>query len=67
MATYFGNIDKMVAAMRAFKGLYQTLFLCRRGFAEFTSQGLGGKELMQSPMEGSQDEFVMGRGYFLPD
>ena len=25
VATYFGNMDKMVAAMRVFKGLYKTL------------------------------------------
>ncbi|CAN4086382.1 unnamed protein product [Withania somnifera] len=42
MATYLGNMDKMVAAMRAFKGLYETIFLNRKAFAVFTSQGLKG-------------------------
>ena len=67
MATYFGNMDKMVAAMRAFKGLYKTLFLSRRGFAELTSQGLRGKELMQALWKVHRDEFVAGRGSALPE
>ncbi|XVE52182.1 hypothetical protein DITRI_Ditri02bG0102400 [Diplodiscus trichospermus] len=67
MATYFGNMDKMVAAMRAFKGLYKTLFLSRRAFAEFTSEGLEGKQLMQALWKVHKDDFVMGRGSALPD
>ncbi|GMH03634.1 hypothetical protein Nepgr_005473 [Nepenthes gracilis] len=45
-ATYFGNMDKMVAAIRALKGLPNTLFLNRRAFAQLTSRGLKEKELM---------------------
>ncbi|KAE9621318.1 hypothetical protein Lal_00023601 [Lupinus albus] len=67
IATYFGNMDKMVAAMRAFKGLYKTLFLSRRGFAELTSQGLKGKELMQALWMLHRDDFVMGRGSALSE
>lgn len=67
IATYFGNMDKMVAAMRAFKGLYKTLFLSRRGFAELTSQDLKGKELMQALWKVHRDEFVMGRGSALSE
>ncbi|XP_012573038.1 O-fucosyltransferase 13 isoform X2 [Cicer arietinum] len=67
IATYFGNMDKMVAAMRAFQGLYKTLFLSRRGFAELTSQGLRGKKLMQALWNVHRDEFVMGRGSALPE
>ncbi|XP_031283035.1 O-fucosyltransferase 13 isoform X2 [Pistacia vera] len=67
MATYFGNMDKMVAAMRAFKGLHKTLFLGRRGFAELTAQGLKGKELKQALWKAHRDDFVMGRGSALPD
>ncbi|KAJ1429122.1 putative O-fucosyltransferase, plant [Sesbania bispinosa] len=67
VATYFGNMDKMVSAMRAFKGLYKTIFLSRRGFAELTSQGLRGKVLMQALWKLHRDEFVMGRGSALPD
>ncbi|WJX48798.1 O-fucosyltransferase 13 [Trifolium repens] len=67
IATYFGNMDKMVAAMRAFTGLYKTLFLSRRGFAELTSQGLRGKELMQALWKVHRDEFVAGRGSALPE
>ncbi|KDP37105.1 hypothetical protein JCGZ_06161 [Jatropha curcas] len=67
MATYFGNMDKMVAAMRAYKGLYKTLFLSRRAFAEFTFQSLKGKELMQALWKTHEEDFVMGRGSALPD
>lgn len=67
MATYFGNMDKMVAAMRAFKGLYKTLFLSRKAFAEFTSQSLTGQELMQALWNAHRDDFIMGRGSALPD
>ena len=67
VATYFGNMDKMVAAMRAFKGLYKTLFLSRRAFAEFTSQGFSGKHLMQALWKAHLDDYVMGRGSALPD
>ncbi|KAM6585919.1 hypothetical protein CsatB_012921 [Cannabis sativa] len=67
VATYFGNMDKMVAAMRAFKGLYKTLFLSRRAFAEFTSKDLKGEELSQALWEAHRDDFVMGKGSALPD
>ncbi|KAL2338138.1 hypothetical protein Fmac_012584 [Flemingia macrophylla] len=67
IATYFGNMDKMVAAMRAFRGLYKTLFLSRRGFAELTSQGLRGKELVQALWKIHRDDFAMGRGSALPE
>lgn len=67
IATYFGNMDKMVAAMRAFKGLYRTLFLSRRGFAVLTSQGLEGKPLMEGLWKVHRDDYVMGVGSALPD
>ncbi|XP_052182655.1 O-fucosyltransferase 13 isoform X2 [Diospyros lotus] len=67
MATYFGNMDKMVAAMRAFKGLFKTLFLSRHAFAEYTSQGLRGKELAEALWKAHRDDYVMGRGSALPE
>ncbi|KAG6662223.1 O-fucosyltransferase 13-like [Carya illinoinensis] len=67
VATYFGNMDKMVAAMRVFKGLYKTLFLSRRAFADFTSQGLRGRELMQALWKAHRDDYVIGRESALPD
>ncbi|KAK2974386.1 hypothetical protein RJ640_021242 [Escallonia rubra] len=67
VATYFGNMDKMVAAMRAVKGFFKTLLLNRKAFAEFTSQGLKGKELMDALWKAHRDDFVMGRGSALPD
>ncbi|CAJ1951263.1 unnamed protein product [Sphenostylis stenocarpa] len=67
VATYFGNMDKMVAAMRAFKGLYKTLFLSRRDFSELTSKGLRGKELMEALWKVHRDDFALGRGSALPE
>ncbi|GER48419.1 O-fucosyltransferase family protein, partial [Striga asiatica] len=67
VATYFGNMDKMVAAMRAFKGFYKTLFLSRRGFAALCSQGLKGNLLMEALWKVHRDDFVMGVGSALPD
>ncbi|KAJ6308812.1 hypothetical protein OIU76_018408 [Salix suchowensis] len=67
VATFFGNMDKMVAAMRACKGLHNTLFLSRRAYAELTSEGLDGKELMQGLWMAHKEDFSMGRGYALPD
>ncbi|XP_057967164.1 O-fucosyltransferase 13 [Malania oleifera] len=67
VATYFGNMDKMVAAMRAFKGLHKTLFLSRRAFAEFTSQGLKGRDLMEALWKAHRDDFILGRGSALPE
>ncbi|KAK6125176.1 hypothetical protein DH2020_041077 [Rehmannia glutinosa] len=58
MATYFGNMDKMVAAMRAFKG---------RAFAVLTLQGLKGNSLMEALWKVHRDDFVMGVGSALPD
>ncbi|XP_050232918.1 O-fucosyltransferase 13 isoform X2 [Mercurialis annua] len=67
MATYFGNMDKMVSAMRAYRGMYKTLFLSRRDFAEFTFQGLTGNELMLALWKAHKADFVLGRGSALPD
>lgn len=39
LATYFGNMEKMVAAMRAFKGSYKTDFLSRKSVVVLTFQG----------------------------
>ncbi|KAK6915024.1 GDP-fucose protein O-fucosyltransferase [Dillenia turbinata] len=67
VATYFGNMDKMVAAMRALKGLPKTLLLRRRDFANFTSQGLVGEELMEALWKAHRDDFVIAIGSALPD
>lgn len=67
VATYFGNMDKMVAAMRAYKGLYKTLFLNRKAFAEFSAQGMNGEELMEAMRKAQEDDFVLGKGSALPD
>ncbi|CAN1807482.1 O-fucosyltransferase 13 [Linum perenne] len=67
VATYFGNMDKMVAAMRAYKGMYKTLFLSRKAFAELRFKGLKGKELMEGLWSAHKEEFELGRGSALPD
>eukprot|EP01018_Ginkgo_biloba_P029945 Gb_39567 [translate_table: standard] len=67
VATYFGNMDKMVAAMRALRGLPKTLFLNRKAFAEAVHQGLHGKKLAEVMWETHRDDFSVGRGSALPD
>ncbi|KAK1305081.1 Uncharacterized protein QJS10_CPB11g02241 [Acorus calamus] len=67
VATYFGNMDKMVSAMRALKGMYKTLFLSRRAFAESTSKGMEGEELEEEMWRVHREDFVMGKGSALPD
>ncbi|KAL5724640.1 O-fucosyltransferase 13 [Ranunculus cassubicifolius] len=67
VATYFGNMDKMVSAMRAYKGLYKTLFLNRKAFADFNSRGLTGVKLSRALWKSHRDDFIMGIGSALPD
>ncbi|GAB2293617.1 O-fucosyltransferase 13, variant 2 [Dionaea muscipula] len=67
IATYFGNMDKMVAAMRAFKGMHRTLFLSRRAFAQLISKGLKGKQLRRELWRAHLEDFSLGRGSALPD
>ncbi|KAG9150955.1 hypothetical protein Leryth_003070 [Lithospermum erythrorhizon] len=67
IATYFGNMDKMVSAMRAFKGSFKTLFLSRKTFAELRSQGIKGTELLEGLWKSHKDDFVKGIGSALPE
>ncbi|CAA6663122.1 unnamed protein product [Spirodela intermedia] len=67
IATFFGNMDKMVAAMRAARGLHRTLFLSRRAFAVGVSKGLAGAELATAMWEAHREDYIMGRGSALPD
>lgn len=67
IATYFGNMDKMVAAMRALRGLPKTLVLNRRAFAEAVYGGLYGKNLTEAMGETHRHDFATGRGSALPD
>ncbi|KAG0452630.1 hypothetical protein HPP92_025294 [Vanilla planifolia] len=67
IATYFGNMDKMVSAMRSLKGMEKTLFLSRRAFANYSAMGLRGQELADAMWRVHLEDFVMGRGYALPD
>ncbi|XP_051147635.1 O-fucosyltransferase 13-like isoform X2 [Andrographis paniculata] len=67
MATYFGNMDKMVAAMRALRGAHQTLFLSRRDFAVLALQGLSRKSLMDALWKAHRDRFATGFGSALPE
>lgn len=68
IATYFGNMDKMVSAMRALKGMNKTLFLNRRAFARFNIEGgLQGEELVEAIWKEHMNDFVKGRGSALPD
>ncbi|KAG0453713.1 hypothetical protein HPP92_025017 [Vanilla planifolia] len=67
IATYFGNMDKMVSAMRSLKGMEKTLFLSRRAFANCSAMGVRGQELAYAMWRVHLEDFVMERGYALPD
>lgn len=67
IATYFGNMDKMVAAMRALRGLRKTLLLNRRAFSEAVYHGLHGQKLTEVMWKTHKDDFETGRGSALPD
>ncbi|XP_031504814.1 O-fucosyltransferase 13 isoform X3 [Nymphaea colorata] len=67
VATYFGNMDKMVSAMRALNGKPKTLFLNRKAYAECTSKGMEGGELVEFLWNAHKNDYVMGRGSALPD
>lgn len=67
IATYFGNMDKIVAAMRTLTRKYKTLLLSRRAFAEYTAKGMEGEELAEAMWKVHKEDFVMGRGSALPD
>ncbi|KAL4186307.1 hypothetical protein AMTRI_Chr09g13530 [Amborella trichopoda] len=67
VATYFGNMDKMVAAMRAGMGFSKTLFLNRKAFAEAVFNGLKERELVKALWEAHKDDYAVGRGSALPD
>ncbi|KAI0489355.1 hypothetical protein KFK09_029197 [Dendrobium nobile] len=67
IATYFGNMDKMVSAMRVLNGMYKTLFLSRRAFANYSEKGLQGEKLADALWREHFDDFVTGRGFALPE
>ncbi|XP_024514851.1 O-fucosyltransferase 13 isoform X2 [Selaginella moellendorffii] len=67
VATYFGNMDKMVVAMRAMHGSGKTLVLNRQAFATSVSSGLSGAELAQRMWEVHSSSLFTGRNLPLPD
>ncbi|CAM0911817.1 unnamed protein product [Alopecurus aequalis] len=67
VATFFGNMDKMVTAMRTVQGLQKTLVLSRRAFANYTAAGLVGDELANAMWDAHREDYIMGRGSALPE
>ncbi|KAF8758124.1 hypothetical protein HU200_010639 [Digitaria exilis] len=67
IATFFGNMDKMVTAMRTMQGLQRTLVLSRRAFANNTAAGLTGDQLAKAMWDAHRDEYIKGRGLALPE
>lgn len=67
VATFFGNMDKMVTAMRTMQGLQRTLVLSRRAFANYTAAGLAGQQLAKAMWDAHREEYVRGRGSALPE
>jgi hypothetical protein len=67
VATFFGNMDKMVTAMRTMQGLQKTLVLSRRAFANYTTAGLAGEQLAEAMWNAHREEYIRGRGSALPE
>lgn len=67
IATYFGNMDKMVFAMRALRGLPKTLLLNRRAFAEAVYHDLHGQKLTEFMWKTHKNDLKTGRASALPD
>ncbi|TVU04856.1 hypothetical protein EJB05_47994 [Eragrostis curvula] len=67
IATFFGNMDKMVTAMRTMQGLQKTLVLSRRAFANYTAAGLAGEQLAEAMWDAHREEYIRGRGSALPE
>jgi len=67
IATFFGNMDKMVTAMRTMQGLQKTLVLSRRAFANYTATGLAGEQLAKAMWDAHREEYIRGRGSALPE
>ena len=67
VATFFGNMDKMVTAMRTVQGLQRTLVLSRRAFANYTAAGLVGDQLAKAMWDAHREDYIMGRGSALPE
>ncbi|XP_062194905.1 O-fucosyltransferase 13-like [Phragmites australis] len=67
VATFFGNMDKMVTAMRTMQGLQKTLVLSRRAFANCTAAGLVGEQLAKAMWDAHREEYIRGRGSALPE
>ncbi|KAG8048102.1 hypothetical protein GUJ93_ZPchr0008g13432 [Zizania palustris] len=67
VATFFGNMDKMVTAMRTMQGLQKTLVLSRRAYANYTAAGLAGEQLAKAMWDAHLEEYIMGKGSALPE
>uniref|UniRef100_A0A0E0ENC6 O-fucosyltransferase family protein n=1 Tax=Oryza meridionalis TaxID=40149 RepID=A0A0E0ENC6_9ORYZ len=67
VATFFGNMDKMVTAMRTMQGHQKTLVLSRRAYANYTAVGLSGEQLAMAMWDAHREEYIMGRGSALPE
>ncbi|XP_047045275.1 O-fucosyltransferase 13-like [Lolium rigidum] len=67
VATFFGNMDKMVTAMRTVQGLQKTLILSRRAFANYTAAGLAEDQLANAMWDAHRRDYIMGRGSALPE
>lgn len=67
IATYFGNMEKMVFAMRALKGNWNTIALNRKAFAVAMLEGLNESALKKALWQSHKEAFIRGRGLALPD
>lgn len=67
VATFVGNMDKMVVADRMLAGKHRNLVLDRRAFAEVKWQGMQEAELSQLMLEKHRQHVTTGYGLPVSD
>lgn len=67
IATYFGNMEKMVMPMRVLKRNWNTLVLNRKDFGTAILKGFNASALRETIWQSHKEAFIRGRGLALPD
>eukprot|EP00250_Pteridium_aquilinum_P016708 c23246_g2_i3 orf=200-1174(-) len=67
IATYFGNMEKMVMPMRVLRKNWNTLVLNKKDYGSTILEGLKASALRDKMWESHREAFVTGRGLALPD
>lgn len=67
IATFFGNMEKMVMPMRVLRRNWNTLVLNKKDFGSAVLDGLNASALRDKMWDSHRKAFVTGRGLALPD